>query len=763
MERRNDDPTRNIPAETSGILSRRRILQLAGAGIVGTAVTAGTAAAESGSYSNTLEIVAKGKVSYAFTTTGPVERLLDNGDNSAETGNDTIVENGDGAWTVEGFTGNGYGDGFSFDGSVTEFEVLQGKCTIYLNGEEISPEDLVEDPDTHVIEIVAEDLVSYTFSTTGPIEMLPDNGDNSAETGNDSVTENDDGTWTAEGFTGNGYGDGFSFDGSVTDFVVLEGACTIYLDGREVSIEELVGEEADAEDPEHLLEIVVPDSLEYSFTTTGEIAKDLDNGDNSAEETNDIVTENDDGTWTAEGFTGNGYGDGYTFEGTATAFSPMEGDFTLYLDGEEITPYELVGEDPTHTLEIVVPDELDYSFTSTGPIEKDLDNGDNSAEETNDIVTENDDGTWTAEGYTGNGYGDTFVFERSVTDFSPMEGEFALYLDGEQVTPYELTGEEEPETTTNTVEGGPVGGGQGYDNLVSRDEADVVISTKSGLLQALSNASSGDVVYLAGNASIDMGTTDIVVPSGVTLASNRGIDDAPGGHLYTDEETKSIYLNSGARFTGIRVEGPFYEYFDPDWYATGSGVRAVGGDVEIDNNEIWGFAYASVVTNGNSPHVHHNNIHHNPRDGLGYGVVASSGRPVIEWNAFDYNRHSVASSGSGGYVVRYNHFGSSTIGHVIDMHKPGGTDMEIYRNTVEATYSVADGDRKPAVAIRGVPEVLASVQDNWFYNEAEPLASPDGWTGESIIQVHVDEWANVEFPQNHYGSSEPAADIGCPR
>ncbi|MGM0398287.1 MAG: hypothetical protein ACQEQY_04770, partial [Halobacteriota archaeon] len=274
----------------------------------------------------------------------------------------------------------------------------------------------------------------------------------------------------------------------------------------------------------------------------------------------------------------------------------------------------------SHTIEVVADERASYTFTTDGQLERLFDNGENSAERFNDSVTENGDGTWTAKGYTGNGKGDGFSFDGSVTAFEVLEGACTIYLDGAEVSVEELLGDEN-EDSPSASEDGPVGGGKGYDDLVRRADADVVVSTKSELEAALSDASSGDIVYLAGNASIDMGTTDIVVPSGVTLASNRGVRDAPGGHLYTDEETKSIYLEEGARLAGVRVQGPFYEYFDPDHYATGSGVRAVGGDVEIDNNEIWGFAYASVVTNGNSPHVHHNDIHHNPRDGLGYGVV----------------------------------------------------------------------------------------------------------------------------------------------
>jgi hypothetical protein len=184
--------------------------------------------------------------------------------------------------------------------------------------------------------------------------------------------------------------------------------------------------------------------------------------------------------------------------------------------------------------------------------------------------------------------------------------------------------------------------------------------------------------------------------------------------------------------------------------------------VEIDNCEVWGFAYAGITAEEDG-HVHHNHVHHTPRDGLGYGIIESGCHPLIEWNYFNYNRHAVASSGSGGYTVRYNHFGPDTIGHVIDMHRSGGNRMEIYRNTVEGHEAVNDGSQKPAVAIRGTPDDVATIHDNWFYNPDQPRDSPSGWTEEAIIQVHVDSWENVEWSNNHLGSSEPASDVGCPR
>ncbi|MFW5924383.1 MAG: hypothetical protein ACOCSP_02145, partial [archaeon] len=157
MGRRNDDPTRDGTTRQTGSFTRRRILQLAGAGVVGSAMTAGTAVAESGSYSNKLEIVARESGSYTFTTTGKLERLFANGANSAERVNDTVTENGDGTWTASGFTGNGKGDGYSFEGSVSEFEVLEGSCTIYLNGEEVTIEDLVGDANADSAPDVADD------------------------------------------------------------------------------------------------------------------------------------------------------------------------------------------------------------------------------------------------------------------------------------------------------------------------------------------------------------------------------------------------------------------------------------------------------------------------------------------------------------------------------------------------------------------------------------------------------------------------------
>lgn len=318
------------------------------------------------------------------------------------------------------------------------------------------------------------------------------------------------------------------------------------------------------------------------------------------------------------------------------------------------------------------------------------------------------------------------------------------------------------------TDGGQIGGGEGYESAITSEDADVVVKNRSALRNALSDASSGDIVYIDGDSTIDLGSNTYTVPRGVTLASNRGINNAPGGRLKTDYKAGSgfysLNLSRDSRITGLRFQGPYYEYFSPDFYAAGAAVTIRGNNVEIDNCEMWGFAYASIHVNTGSPHIHHNNIHHNPRAGLGYGVTNNGGDPLIEYNYFNANRHAIACSGEGGYTARYNYFGPITFSHILDAHEPGGTRYEIYNNTVEAVIGAHDDRQRAAVAVRGTPSDVATIHDNWFYNPDPPLDTPSGrFSEQAIIQVGVDDWSNVEWSNNHYGSDEPDGSIGHPR
>jgi hypothetical protein len=719
-----------------------------------------------------LEIVAgtDSEVNYTFTAADRIEIVTDNGDNSAESYNDSVQENDDGSWTATGATGNGYGDSYDFWGEPEHFEPVEGDFTLFLNGEEITVPELTgqETEDgggANVFNIRSTEetpAMYYDFSVDG--EVHPHD---SVEDHDDIVQDGD--VTRVEGQVGPNGQDAYEVPAKLESWTAVdtdgnpvdESRFGLYWNGEEVALDDVL-----VDQQSHVFGIRSTDdtpAMYYEFVVDSEFKPH-----NSVED-HDTITAEGDG-YRVEGQVGPNGQDAYVVPGKLLEWNAVdadgryvpEADFGLYWDDVETTLEEVLqGGKPQQRLEVVCDGEIDYTFVASDEIELVTENGDNSAEMGNDDVYENDDGTWTADGYTGNGYGDAVDFKGGAMEFWPQEGNFALYLDDEQVTPWELIGADEPQEP-DVVEGGPVGGGYGYDRTVSRDQADYVVSTRSELDSALASATSGDVVYVAGNAEIYLGDATFTVPRGVTLASNRGIDDAPGGLLHTDQETDSFYVRTNARVTGVRVQGPYYEYFDPSWYATGTGIEITESGAEIDNCEVWGHAYAAIYAGADS-HVHHNHIHHTPRDGLGYGVLQSGSHPTIEWNYFNYNRHAVASTGSGGYTVRYNHFGPDTIGHVIDMHKPGGNRMEIYNNTVEGYEAVKDGSQKPAVAIRGVPNDVATIYDNWFYNPDEPRNSPSGWTTECIIQVHVDSWTDVTWSNNHLGSSEPASDIGCPR
>ncbi len=188
------------------------------------------------------------------------------------------------------------------------------------------------------------------------------------------------------------------------------------------------------------------------------------------------------------------------------------------------------------------------------------------------------------------------------------------------------------------------------------------------------------------------------------------------------------------RITGLRIRGPDTSvgvvYQSP--LATGIYVRPKSGsptwDVEIDNNELYGWPTAAVSVSARGVRVHHNDMHHNRRAGLGYGVVTSRADPVIGSNVFNFNRHAIASTGYPGssYEACHNIVLPGANGHAFDMHggfdkgffpDAAGTSMLVHHNTfLISAYT--------AVLIRGVPEQAATIRDNTFVHAAPPAGPP---------------------------------------
>lgn len=303
------------------------------------------------------------------------------------------------------------------------------------------------------------------------------------------------------------------------------------------------------------------------------------------------------------------------------------------------------------------------------------------------------------------------------------------------------------------------------------------------LVERLSTATEGDTVTVPPDAEIDLtGQWEIQVPSGVTLEGGRDVENGVPGALLTSPENdetpkgeptvRKLVLETNARLTGFRLQGHFTEYVNPatehdgDFYAHrgGGGVTALH-EAEVDNNDLSGWPYAAVVVRADA-HVHHNNIHHNQWEGLGYGVavLGKSNAPVIESNFFNYNRHSITAAGSSaGYVARYNVVGPDWVGAQFDVHGTegmtgiAGSRIVIEQNTFEATTTVATKTRSPnaeipAILIRGTPREGAWIERNWFYHDDR----------ESAV-ANPNSYEKIHFDSNHYGENPPSQkSIGAP-
>ncbi len=302
---------------------------------------------------------------------------------------------------------------------------------------------------------------------------------------------------------------------------------------------------------------------------------------------------------------------------------------------------------------------------------------------------------------------------------------------------------------------GPIGGGAGYKRIVTK--GDFTAETLEQLIDALAKAKTGQTIFIPGETEIDctslvyIDELVLVVPAGVTLAGNRGQDGSKGALLCSDAlKTRPLIRADGSnvRITGLRIQGPSPKrYLDhhrrsfteklPDGTVRGhayyykfpvsSGIETEHAALEVDNCELSAFSHNAVfLRKGDGHHIHHNYIHHCQYNGLGYGVSHDKSTSLIERNLFDFNRHSIAGTGSPpcGYEARHNVELGTSLSHCFDMHggrdRKDGTDIAggkilIHNNTFRAPQT--------PIAIRGVPEEICDVYRNWFPKHAEAKAA----------------------------------------
>jgi hypothetical protein len=323
--------------------------------------------------------------------------------------------------------------------------------------------------------------------------------------------------------------------------------------------------------------------------------------------------------------------------------------------------------------------------------------------------------------------------------------------------------------------GDPIGGGSGYSNIVDPSTADYVVSTKSQLLSAMATATSGQIIYVADSAQIDLsGCHDLVVPAGVTIASGRGRNGSLGGLIYTNTQTYSwdqlFRPHSHVTFNGIRLRGPDGNIGTSDQKPMVTGIWCSGYvGLVVENCEIYNWTFAGVTvycdglgSNGLSSsdcaYIHHNSFHHNRRLGEGYGVSVGQASALIQANTFDYGRHYIEGergTPTCNYIAEYNIFGPNCTHTMVDCH--GGNDVSNASvpagGTLIVRYNTFQTASQCCVKPRGVPTTICEVYGNWTY-WAEKYSKSNAFRQE-VNNLHLTPYVKMSVHDNWYGTTPP--------
>jgi VCBS repeat protein len=212
----------------------------------------------------------------------------------------------------------------------------------------------------------------------------------------------------------------------------------------------------------------------------------------------------------------------------------------------------------------------------------------------------------------------------------------------------------------------------------------VIVISSPNACSSVGGAEPGDVQDIG--ACINLSDyAPLVLPAGVTLRGNRrGTNFGPQlfAARYTERapcgwcmiEIHGDYV----RITGLRLRGQSRSEDAANYTTHGIEVDYPQPSVNdasvtefiamIDHNDLSDWEEATVTVNGghhnlgdyfncvgvandqrtqDNVRIERNFLHHNERDGAGYGAHTSGGRAVIVGNTFLMNRHAIASGGEG--------------------------------------------------------------------------------------------------------------------
>lgn len=280
--------------------------------------------------------------------------------------------------------------------------------------------------------------------------------------------------------------------------------------------------------------------------------------------------------------------------------------------------------------------------------------------------------------------------------------------------------------------GGPPVSFQSERKRVTKSAADRSVATKAAFITAVQTPKT--TVWIPEGVTIDLTRESIQLAPGVTIASNRnlGSTGGKGGLIKTTQYDQKLLIAKGdCRVTGIRLEGPRTDYFDPPHenlaaYES-SGIQFEGNKAIVDNCEMFGWTFAAIAVGTNDTPtqgwIHHNTFRDNQMNHLGYPMELFNGLSLVEWNYFSKYRHAIAGFGykTNGYEARFNVVGptgGAPNAFAFDMHRLGEQDNFPDGNMTGGKYvnvhhNVFEIKRDAALSLSGIPTKHARFVNNW--------------------------------------------------
>ncbi len=330
--------------------------------------------------------------------------------------------------------------------------------------------------------------------------------------------------------------------------------------------------------------------------------------------------------------------------------------------------------------------------------------------------------------------------------------------------------------------GNPIGGGICYTRIIRQNQADYVVTDKAALLTALAQATTGQTVFIPGNITINLnGSKNIAIPSGVTLASDRGFNGSEGAlltstDLWPENEMSALFVTGGVgvRITGLRMQGPNPDVWDHET-ARGfaNAIRSLHANLEVDNCELYAWdKWAVWLFIQNGAYIHHNDIHHITRAGYGYGIWAggsgseTNASCIVEANVLDACRTCFDSSAhANSEEIRYNVIMRRQFYKNISRHshsQSATNSLNIYggKNTRMHHNLFFSGQQHFTFPIPDLSTDFVEVDHNWFVRSENNASAPYGVMGQ--YNADQETYSNMSSHDNWFDGTnrnEPIANF----